>query len=116
MTEHAPARGGVLALRSAAAAVTAASAHRGARARSRGMPLNLAVGAREQMGLRKRVSSAAADSPTAGASGAKPVSPLMHAANLFGGLTENQQMGLLAVCCAPFVVAILIKWRALGVI
>ena len=79
------------------------------------MPLNLPVGARERMGLRKRVSGATADSPSTD-SAAKPASPLMQAANILSGLTENQQMGLLAVCCTPFVVAILIKWRALGVI
>lgn len=60
----------------------------------------------------------AAEASTAASGGPKlrPVSPLMAVANLFSGLSENQQMALLAACCAPFVVAILIKWRALGVI
>ena len=82
------------------------------------MPLNLPVGAREQMGLRKRaVPGVTSGSPSsAGSSGGQAVSPLMRAANMLSGLTDGQQMGLLAVCCAPFVMAILIKWRALGVI
>ena len=65
------------------------------------MPLNLPVGAREEMGLRKRAPAAAAPSTTASSDGGpskKPVSPLMAVANLFDGLTENQQTALLAVC------------------
>ena len=80
------------------------------------MPLNLPVGARKQMGLRKRVSGGPAVDLRSTDSGAKQVSPLMQVSNMLSGLTENQQLGLLAVCCTPFVVAILIKWRALGVI
>jgi hypothetical protein len=40
----------------------------------------------------------------------------MAVANLFDGLTENQQMALLAGCCAPFLGAIFFQWRGLGVI
>jgi hypothetical protein len=70
------------------------------------MPLNLPVGARQEMGLRKRAPAPAAASSVPSASttpssdgggpSKKPVSPLMAVANLFDGLTENQQMVLLA--------------------
>lgn len=70
--------------------------------------------------LRQRPSTAAAGPKQTEQAEAEPAkkaqSPLMMIAEKLSALTETQQYLLLLVGCLPFAVAVVYRWRQLGVI